>query len=143
MLLDRFAAQVRVALAARPVRRTVRVLWVVSIGLVVVLSLIPDAAPGGPPGIDKLWHSLAYLALGFGSAFGRTGPSRYRPVWAMIALGWAIEGVQALLTWRSAEWGDGLVNTLAALAGGALALTLSRRAVVSSPHSAASRQMRQ
>ena len=104
MFVAQFAAQVRGALAAPPVRRAVRVLWVVSIGLVVVLSLIPDAAPGGPPGIDKLWHALAYLALGFGGAFGQTGPGRYKPVWAMIALGWAIEGAQALLPWRSAEW---------------------------------------
>jgi len=140
MFVARFAAQVRGALAARPVRRAVRVLWVVSIGLVVVLSLLPDAAPGGPPGIDKLWHALAYLALGFGGAFGRTGPGRYTPVWAMIALGWAIEGAQAFLPWRSAEWTDGLVNTLAALAGGALALALTRLAVARSSTTASSRR---
>jgi VanZ family protein len=115
----------------------------VAIGLVIVLSVIPNAAPAGPPGIDKLWHALAYMALGFGGAFGRTVPGCSRAVVAMIALGWAIESGQALLPWRSAEWADGLVNTLAALIGGALAHAITRWAAAPSAHGAASRRMRQ
>jgi VanZ family protein len=142
MVVDRFASQVRRALAAPRVRRAVRVLWAVSVGLVIVLSVIPDAAPAGPAGIDKLWHALAYMALGFGGAFGRTGPGRYKAVAAMIALGWATECGQALLPWRSAEWADGLVNTLAALIGGALAQAISRWAAAPSTHGTWSRRIR-
>ncbi|MBK1668321.1 hypothetical protein CKO28_09770 [Rhodovibrio sodomensis] len=118
----------RRGLGAPGLRATVRVAWTASIGLVVVLSAVPDPTSGGPPGIDKLWHALAYLALGFGAAFGRPGPQCWMAVAAMVTLGWAVEGLQGLLPWRSAEVADGLVNTVAAAAGGGLAVALTRRA---------------
>ena len=118
----------RRALRSSTLRRTVRALWGASIGLVIALSLLPDTTPPGPAGSDKLWHALAYLALGVGAGFAPAAPARGPATAAMIVLGWAIEGVQALLPWRSAEVADGLVNTVAALIGAALALAATRYA---------------
>jgi VanZ family protein len=118
---------------AAAIRRAVLALWSVSLGLVVVLSVIPNPAPETAPGGDKLYHALAYLALGFGAAFGPPTGRRVRAATATIALGWLLEGVQAGLPWRTAELADGLVNTIAALAGAAVAVGVLRGAARAKP----------
>ncbi|MBK1698700.1 hypothetical protein [Rhodovibrio salinarum] len=95
-----------------------------SVCLVLVLSVLPDVAPTDAEGADKVFHALAYLVLGGGAAFSLPA-ALWRPaVIGVILYGWAIEGLQAALPWRSAEVIDGTVNTLAVLAGTIIARAL-------------------
>lgn len=89
--------------------------------------------PGGavevtPP--DKLLHCAAYGLFTFLASVARI-PGRFQPWSAMavaLAHGAAVEGVQAALPWRTAEWGDLAADGLgAAVAAVVWRLTVHRR----------------
>lgn len=115
-------------LGSTTVRRAVLTAWALSIGLVGALSVLQVAGPAGPHWSDKLSHALAYLCLGAGAAFGLDSGRRTAGALATIAYGWALEGVQGLLPWRTAELLDGLVNTAGVLVGAGIGVVLVRLA---------------
>ncbi|MEO0421358.1 MAG: VanZ family protein [Pseudomonadota bacterium] len=94
--------------------------------LVVFLSVRPSSEPlSSVEHSDKFAHLLAYgaLALWFSGVF-RT-PGSLLVAGALIALGIALEGVQALLPTRSVDVGDVLANALGVglgVAAGAMGL---------------------
>lgn len=99
--------------------------WVaVGLGLVtfvVAASLLAVPGPPGPPGIDKLYHLLAYGALmGW---WGMVLPGR-RTAWAvgLLLLGLGLEFAQSRTGYRTLDGWDALAN----MAGVLLALVLLR-----------------
>lgn len=92
------------------------------VGFVLYLTLTPQ--PGRvPPFIDdKLAHGIAFMMLM--SWF--CGVFELRFAWriavALLCLGVAIEGAQHLLTYRTAEFADGLADLAGILGGWALAV---------------------
>lgn len=92
-----------------------------------VLCLMPAPPSGGSHYIDKLEHAGAYLlqVLAFVILFPQY---RGRIVLAFLLQGALLEGLQALTTWRSAEWADMLANGLGVLLGVLLAqASIARR----------------
>lgn len=97
-----------------------------------VLVLSGALLPGGalevtPP--DKLLHCAAYGVFTFLALAARI-PGRLEP-WSAVLLavahGAAVEGVQAALPWRTAEWSDLAADALgAALAAVVWRLTVRR-----------------
>jgi VanZ family protein len=83
-------------------------------------ALVPGGALERTPP-DKLLHGAAYGAFTLLALAARV-PARFEP-WSAVAValthGAAVEGVQAAIPWRTAEWGDlaadGLGAALAAL----------------------------
>lgn len=91
------------------------------IGTVVAASLLSVPGPVGVPGIDKVYHVLAYGALmGW---WGMVQPTR-RGTWALglLILGLLMEGAQSLTGYRTLDRWDGVANT----AGVLLALLVLR-----------------
>jgi VanZ family protein len=96
---------------------------------IVWLSLTPSPSDPGFDYGDKVQHFLAYAALTFWFAFlYRSGPARVAYALLWIALGVALEFVQAATGYRSYELADMAANTLGVLAGAAAALSLPRAA---------------
>lgn len=97
--------------------RIATLLWMAGI---LVASLLPGTAatPGG-----TLWHLIGYGVLG--AVWGR-----WQAPWAAwllgTAYGAAIEGVQWLVPYRRAEFGDLVVNAVGLLAGLVLTRLLVR-----------------
>lgn len=94
---------------------------------IVVGSLLPMPVASDAPGLDKAEHFLAYLALALLTA-GIVTPARLWLVMARcLALGLAVEALQAFVTTsRTADWTDLLANALGILA--AWAITAGGRA---------------
>lgn len=90
---------------------------------VVYLSLAPGIGVGGPSGSDKLGHGATYLLLaGFYGAVYR--PRSFAPLaLALIALGGALEALQAELAYRTADALDLIANVVGV--GGGLLLAAS------------------
>lgn len=105
-------------------RRSVAGLWQAAgwlgVMAVCVVSLVPvppetvDAAGG-----DKLLHAVGYAALAFW--FAQLVPAGDRGRWlvalGLTGLGAGLEGVQALVPWRSTEGWDVIADALGSLAG--------------------------
>lgn len=86
--------------------------------LVAALLTAPLPETDAPAGSDKIVHGLLFLWLG--ACWAWTGPGRRMPmavVFFVAGFGAAMEAVQAVLPWRSAEAWDLLADTLGALAG--------------------------
>jgi VanZ family protein len=82
---------------------------------------------------DKLLHALAFAALAVPLRLllaprGAVAASAWAAI-ALMAYGAAIEGVQATLPYRSAEWGDLLADAVGVGLGLSLAWGLRRWAV--------------
>jgi hypothetical protein len=98
--------------------------------LAIVAMLLLSTAPLGAVGPtlphgDKLQHALAYLLLSGGFAQLLDGPrSRMGLAAALFGLGLAVEAIQSLLPWRSAEFADLLANSVGIALG--LLLTVGR-----------------
>lgn len=89
-------------------------LWWCAWGVVLVASLLPmprmdlDVSHG-----DKWLHVIAHAVLaGYAWMLFRPGQDRRAAVVALVCLGLAIEGLQGLLPWRSADLLDLAANLL-------------------------------
>ena len=114
----------------RPLRfgRLWRGLLLLAVLLLVVLCVLPE--PPDPLGVshaDKLYHLLGYALLAASTVQVYAGRALLLRLAALLLLGVLLEGVQALLPWRSADPLDALANAAGVLAGGALALTPAAR----------------
>ena len=100
--------------------------------LVFVVSVIPVAPNLAPGHLDKVAHLCEYLLLAWllVQVFRlRQQPHPFRRAWWWAtAYGAALELVQALVPWRSAEWADALANALGAAAGIFIARLTNRHA---------------
>lgn len=100
-------------------------LWLLGIGAVIVLSLVPPPPLQVPRNFDKLEHLLAYVLLSAGAVllFAR----RHAQLWlavGLVALGVALEFAQSLLTQtRVGDWADALANASGVAIGLLLSLT--------------------
>ena len=111
----------------RPLRHLSRWLWLGRLGIAVIVvgSLIP--MPDVPSPIehgDKLEHLLGYF--GITAWYAQLVPDRGRLALyalAFLALGMAIELLQGLTSWRSADWNDLVADAIGVAAGWLLALT--------------------
>ncbi|MEE4174691.1 MAG: antibiotic resistance protein VanZ [Xanthomonadales bacterium] len=84
------------------------------IAAVVAASLLTVPGPAGAPGIDKIYHVLAYGALmGW---WGMVQPRR-RLAWALglLLLGLLMEGAQSLTGYRTLDRWDAAANTVGVL----------------------------
>lgn len=80
------------------------------VGVVVTLSLISVSGPVSAPGIDKIYHVIAYGAMMFW--WGMVQPAR-RVRWAvaLIVLGIGLEFAQSLTGYRQLDRWDALANS--------------------------------
>lgn len=104
-------------------------LWIAALVLTVVICLLPMPAISSPSGhLDKVEHALGYAALAGWAAmlFGTRG-ARWAAGLGLVVLGVAIEGLQALLPWRSADLLDACANALGVLAGSLVTITPAAR----------------
>ena len=87
------------------------------LALVTVQFLQPLS--GNEPEInDKLGHFVIYTMLSGWFGLLVTGRRWLLAVWfGLVVYGIAIEGLQGLTEYRSAEWGDVIANSLGAAAG--------------------------
>jgi VanZ family protein len=103
-----------------------RSLWLsigwVGVALVVYESLTSTPLHVDVPYYDKFGHTFAYctLALWFAQLY-TTAPRRLLIALGFIAMGVALEFVQALTPTRSFEYADMVANTIGALTGYLLA----------------------
>ncbi len=91
---------------------------------------VPDVRVRGVGPLDKPFHLCEYLLLawlimqvGASSAWSRTRQLA-TALLIPIAYGGAIEGIQSLIPYRSAEWGDFIANAIGAGLGVAIGLVL-------------------
>ena len=101
-----------------------RALLLFAVLALVVLCVLPESPdPLGVRHADKLYHVAGYALLAAGTVQVYAGSALAWRLLALLALGVLLEGVQALLPWRSADPMDALANTVGVLAGAALAFT--------------------
>lgn len=118
----------------RPLRwpRLWRALGAVLVLAVVVVCVIPE--PPDPVAVrqsDKLYHVLGYALLAGWSVQLFAPPALWPRLLGLLLLGVALEGVQALLPWRSAEALDALANAVGVGLGALLAATPLARSLQS------------
>lgn len=87
---------------------------VAMIAVVIAASLLAVSGPVSAPGIDKIYHLVAYGALMFW--WGMVQPRR-RVAWAvsLLLLGAALEFAQSLTGYRTLDRWDALANSLGVL----------------------------
>ena len=94
--------------------------------LIFVFSVIPIAPRLVPGQLDKVAHLCEYLVLAWFLAHALRTPSRPRVLWRAwwwaTAYGAALELIQTVVPWRSADVMDGLTNA----AGAALGVWISK-----------------
>ena len=99
--------------------------------LVFIVSVVPVAPNLAPGHLDKAAHLCEYLLLAWLLARIFRMQKQLQPFWTAwwwaTAYGAAIELVQALVPWRSAELMDALTNALGAAAGIFIARFLTNR----------------
>lgn len=101
-------------------------LWLVAVGMVIALSLLPPPPmPELPSGSDKVEHFLAYFALSAGAVqLFRTPRAWLACALGLVALGVGLEIAQGALTaTRMQDPFDALANALGVLVGLSTALT--------------------
>lgn len=91
--------------------RTLRIAWLLSVGLVVALSLLPDAAPPSSiPDSDKVCHFIAYSWLSGLAYMAWPRNNAWVLAWAALGLGIALEFCQLMVPGRSFSVFDMLAN---------------------------------
>jgi VanZ family protein len=100
-------------------------LWIVALKLTLIVCLVPlPQVAEVPAGWDKLEHALGHAALAaYAMMLFAPGPARMVALAGLVAFGIGIEGLQALLPWRSADPLDVLANALGTGLGALVALT--------------------
>jgi VanZ family protein len=113
--------------ALRPLRHAW--LWLVCAWLGLIVTVVGSLMPMPDTGLsieggDKLGHGLGYFALAawYVQLYAGARAQAWRML-GLVALGAAIELIQAQTSWRSAEWRDFLANLAGTLAGWATAAT--------------------
>lgn len=96
--------------------------WAVVITLLLIAppSLLPGLDRAGATGLDKVGHFVLFLVLAWLAvepARARTRHPLLAAVVASVLFGAALEGVQALLGWRSAEVLDVVADGIGSWAG--------------------------
>jgi VanZ family protein len=107
--------------------RLLRSCFYVAAMAVVILSLAPRGALPPVSFDDKIEHVLAYAALGLlGVTTARSATEMLRTVCGLIALGIALEFLQAFSPGRSPELNDALADIIGTAIGGGGAIILQR-----------------
>lgn len=104
-----------------------RALWWGALAGFAVLAWMP--APPDPVAVrhaDKLYHCGGYALLALYTVQLWRGRALASRLLALLLLGLALEGMQALLPWRSADPVDAVANALGVLLGAAALWTPAR-----------------
>lgn len=100
-------------------------LWLLALLATVVVCLLPlPRMPVPIDHLDKLEHASGYAVLAAWSAM--LFAARKAQMWAAFGLvvwGTGIEGLQALVPWRSASLSDVVANAVGVLVGSSVAFT--------------------
>lgn len=102
--------------------RALTLLIAVSIGVITLMPQVPG--PAGIPGIDKVFHFVAFAILVMPMAWSSGSNWPYIVLLALV-FGGIIELIQPNFG-RSASWWDFLMDGLGAVFGAQLALRLSQ-----------------
>lgn len=99
-------------------------LWIVALKLGLIVCLLPLPPLAVPGGFDKIEHAAGYFLLAAYAAmlFVRGRPLTFALL-GLLAFGGLIEGLQALVPWRSAEWMDWFANAVGVGFGALLMFT--------------------
>ena len=91
--------------------------------VVLIVSVIPEGPDLSAGHLDKIAHLCEYLLFAWllvqAIRAGRGPQPEYR-LWAWLyatSYGLLMELLQAMVPWRSAEWGDALANAIGAACG--------------------------
>jgi VanZ family protein len=99
--------------------------WLLALLATLVICLLPMPKVSlGIDHLDKIEHALGYAVLAAWAAM--LFATRRVLVWVapgLLLWGIAIEGLQALVPWRSASFADVLANTVGVLIGSGVAFT--------------------
>jgi VanZ family protein len=111
---------------------SLKIIWVLSIAFVAYLSLSPTIEfPFKFKGIDKVYHSLAYLWLATIPFFGfRHLKMAFAGAFLMIPFGIALEYAQRFVMGRLFSTGDMAANAIGVILGIALGMLLKSRLFV-------------
>lgn len=92
--------------------------WVMAVAAIFVLAMLPNAAPPGVWGVDKIAHFAVFLALAAIPAAILSGGRTL--LWTevlLLAVGLGIEVAQSFIPGRVGSGGDLLADVLGVLAG--------------------------
>jgi VanZ family protein len=105
-------------------------LWIIALKLGLIVCLLPLPAMAVPSGFDKIEHAVGYFLLAAYAVmlFARGRPLAFA-ILGLLAFGALVEGLQALVPWRSAELMDWIANSVGVASGALLALTPARAAL--------------
>lgn len=102
-------------------RRPALCLWIAAVVAVTVFSLLPQTAPPGEYGFDKMLHAAGYFVLALLPHIGfERRKAALAAALAMIPLGCAIEVAQGFVPARMGDVWDAVANGSGALLGVAL-----------------------
>jgi VanZ family protein len=103
-------------------QRLMLVLWLLAWPLLAVALVMPVPSVDLPGG-DKLVHLGIFAAMALGAAATTSRLGAYAALLGVtLALGAGLEGLQALVPWRSFELADIRANWLGTFTGGTLGL---------------------
>lgn len=105
------------------IRKLSRTAFLVGLGLVVVLSLLPQELVAQETSWDKVHHAAAYAALAFAGGFAFEG--RRALLWlglSLLVLGGGLEIAQATVPGRVPSADDVVANLIGIIAGSLLAV---------------------
>jgi VanZ family protein len=99
-------------------------IWIVALKFGLIVCLVPLPAIAVPSGFDKIEHALGYFVLAAYAVmlFDRGRPLAFA-IAGLLAFGAMIEGLQALVPWRSAELMDWIANAIGVGLGALLVFT--------------------
>ena len=100
---------------------TARRVFASYVGLIVLLSLLPRAPELPVPGGDKLTHFAAYVLMALlGMPLAATVRAQLLMLLTIVAIGGALEGLQAIVPNRAPSELDLVANVTGAVVGASL-----------------------